>query len=92
MNIIQLDSDSRTFLPVTINVTDNLKITVNNQVVGSINENSSNGTVVGTVSVSDSEGDSVSEKPSFELHKLLLDGSNVSSSSYGGTSQLTELT
>ena len=83
------DSDSRTFLPVTINVTDNLAPTVNNQVVGSINENSSNGTVVGTVSVSDSEGDSVSA-PSFELHKLLLDGSNVASSSYGGTSQLTD--
>ena len=58
MNIIQdPDSDSRTFLPVTINVTDNLAPTINNQVVGSINENSSNGTVVGTVSVSDSEGD-----------------------------------
>ena len=83
------DSDSRTFLPVTINVTDNLAPTVNNQVVGSINENSSNGTVVGTVSVSDSEGDSVSA-PSFVLHKLLLDGSTVASSSYGGTSQLTD--
>jgi hypothetical protein len=83
------DSDSVTTLPITINVTDNLAPTVNNQVVGSINENSSNGAVVGTVSVSDSEGDSVSA-PSFVLHKLLLDGSTVPSSSYGGTSQATD--
>ena len=83
------DSDSRTFLPVTINVTDNNAPTVNNQVVGSINENSSNGTVVGTVSVSDSEGDSVSA-PFFQLHKLYLDGSEVATGSYGGTSQATD--
>ena len=83
------DSDSRTFLPVTINVTDNNAPTVNNQVVGSINENSSDGTVVGTVSVSDSEGDSVSA-PFFQLHKLYLDGVEVNTGSYGGTSQATD--
>jgi len=83
------DSDSITFLPVTINVTDNLSPTVSNQVVGSINENSSNGTVVGTVSVSDSEGDSVSA-PFFQLHKLYLDGSEVATGSYGGTSQASD--
>ena len=83
------DSDSRTFLPVTINVTDNNAPTVNNQVVGSINENSSNGTLVGTVSVSDSEGDSVSA-PFFQLHKLYLDGAEVATGSYGGTSQATD--
>ena len=61
----------------------------NNQVVGSINENSSNGTVVGTVSVSDSEGDSVSVS-FFQLHKLYLDGVEVNTGSYGGTSQDTD--
>jgi hypothetical protein len=83
------DSDSRTFLPITVNVTDNLVPVVNSQVVGSINENSSNGTSVGSISATDSEGDSISFV-TFDLHKLLLDGVEVSSGSYGGTSQLTD--
>ena len=83
------DSDSRTFLPVTVNVTDNLVPVVNSQVVGTINENSSNGASVGTISATDNEGDSISFV-TFNLHKLLLDGSTVASSSYGGTSQLTD--
>jgi hypothetical protein len=83
------DSDSRTFLPITVNVTDNLVPVVNSQVVGSINENSSNGASVGSISATDSEGDSISFV-TFDLHKLLLDGVEVSSGSYGGTSQLTD--
>ena len=83
------DSDSRTFLPITINVTDNLVPVVNSQVVGSLNENSSNGASVGSISATDSEGDSISFV-TFDLHKLLLDGSTVTSGSYGGTSQLTD--
>ena len=83
------DLDSRTFLPITVNVTDNLVPVVNSQVVGSLNENSSNGASVGSISATDSEGDGISFV-TFDLHKLLLDGSTVSSGSYGGTSQLTD--
>ena len=83
------DSDSRTFLPITVNVTDNLVPVVNSQVVGSLNENSSNGASVGSISATDSEGDSISFV-TFDLHKLLLDGSTVTSGSYSGTSQLTD--
>tara|TARA_A200000159_G_scaffold162041_1_gene185097 strand:+ start:3641 stop:8635 length:4995 start_codon:yes stop_codon:yes gene_type:complete len=83
------DSDSRTFLPITINVTDNLAPTINNQTLSSINENSSNGASVGSISATDNEGDSISFV-TFDLHKLELDNVNVSSGSYGGTSQATD--
>jgi hypothetical protein len=83
------DSDSRTFLPITINVTDNLVPTLSNQTLSSINENSSNGASVGSISATDNEGDSISFV-TFDLHKLELDNSNVVSGSYGGTSQLTD--
>ena len=83
------DSDSRTFLPITVNVTDNLAPTINNQTLSSINENSSNGASVGTISATDNEGDSISFV-TFDLHKLELDNVNVPSGSYGGTSQLTD--
>jgi len=83
------DSDSIATLPITVNVVDNATPTVNNQTLSSINENSSNGATVGTISAADSEGDTITFK-NFELHQILLDGSNVSSGSYGGTSQLTD--
>ena len=88
-NVAGQDSDSFTILPITVNVTDNLVPVVNSQVVGSINENSSNGASVGSISATDSEGDSISFV-TFDLHKLVLDGSTVTSGSYGGTSQLTD--
>ena len=83
------DSDSIATLPITVNVVDNATPTVNNQTLSSINENSSNGATVGTISADDSEGDTITFK-NFELHQILLDGSNVSSGSYGGSSQLTD--
>jgi hypothetical protein len=83
------DSDSIATLPITVNVVDNATPTVNNQTLSSINENSSNGATVGTISSADSEGDTITFK-NFELHQILLDGSNVSSGSYGGSSQLTD--
>ena len=83
------DSDSIATLPITVNVVDNATPTVNNQTLSSINENSSNGATVGTISAADSEGDTITFK-NFELHQILLDGSNVSSGSYGGSSQLTD--
>jgi len=85
------DLDSITSLPITINVTDNQIPVVNNQTLSSINENSSNGATVDSISASDNEGDTITFL-NFNLHKLLLDGVEVSSGSYGGTSQLTDPT
>ena len=83
------DSDSITELPITISVTDNVHPTISNQTLNSINENSSNGATVDTISASDNETDTITFF-NFELHKLELDDSNVASGSYGGTSQATD--
>ena len=83
------DSDSIVVLPITVNVTDNLVPTISNQSLSSINENSSDGTTVGTISAADNEGDTITFA-NFTLYKLELDNVNVSSGSYGGTSQLTD--
>jgi len=83
------DSDSIVGLPITINVTDNLTPTVNNQTLSSINENSSNGATVGSISAADNEGNTITFV-NFQLHELQLDGSTVTSGSYSGTSQLTD--
>ena len=83
------DSESFVTLPVSISVVDNVHPTINNQTLSSINENSSNGATVGTISATDSEGDTI-EFFNFALHKLELDNGNVASGSYGGTSQLTD--
>ena len=83
------DSNAVTTLPITINVTDNIVPSISNQTISGLNENSSNGASAGTISASDNEGDSITFV-SFDLHKLLLDGSTVTSGSYGGTSQATD--
>ena len=83
------DADSFIALPITINVTDNTQPTVNNQNLNSINENSSAGTVVGTIIATDPEGDTVTFK-NARLHSLQLDGFNLSTGSFSGTSQLTD--
>ena len=83
------DSDSIVGLPITVNVTDNLTPTINNQILSSINENSSNGATVGSISAEDSESNTITFV-NFELHQLQLDDSIVSSGSYSGTSQLTD--
>ena len=83
------DLDSITYLPITVNVTDNLTPTVSDQTLSSINENSSNGATVGSISAADNESDTITFK-NFALHQLQLDGVVVSSGSYSGTSQLTD--
>ncbi len=83
------DSDSIVGLPITVNVTDNLTPTINNQTLSSINENSSNGATVDSISAADNEGNTITFV-NFELHQLQLDDSVVSSGSYSGTSQLTD--
>ena len=83
------DSDSRTFLPITVNVTDNLSPTLSNQQVSGLNENSSNGTSAGNISATDNESDSISFV-TFDLHKLFIDSTEVSQGTYSGTSQATD--
>ena len=83
------DLDSVTYLPITINVTDNLTPTISDQTLSSINENSADGVTVGSISAADNESDTITFQ-NFELHQLQLDGSVVTSGSYGGTSQLSD--
>ena len=83
------DPDSIVTLPVSISVVDNVHPTINDQTLSSINENSSNGATVGTISATDSEGDAITFSQ-FTLYKLELDNVDVSSGSYGGTSQATD--
>lgn len=76
-------------LLITLNVTDNVIPVVNNQTLGTINENSSNGATVGTIAASDAEDDTITFR-NFELSSMQLDGVDVSTGSYGGTAQLTD--
>ena len=76
-------------LPIVVNVTDNITPTLSNQSLSSINENSANGATVGTISATDTEGDTKTFL-NFELHRLELDNVLVPSGSYNGTSQLTD--
>ena len=83
------DLDSITTLPITINVVDNLVPTINDQTLSSINENSSNGAPVDSISAADNEGDTITFS-NFTLSRLELDGVEVTQGTYGGTSQLTD--
>ena len=83
------DLDSITTLPITINVVDNLVPTINDQTLSSINENSSNGASVDSISAADNEGDTITFS-NFTLSRLELDGVEVTQGTYGGTSQLTD--
>lgn len=83
------DNDAIVTLPISVSVSDNAHPTINNQTLSSISENSSNGATVGSISATDVDSDTITFS-NFELHKLELDNSNVSSGSYGGTSQATD--
>lgn len=83
------DTSASSSLPITINVTDNVIPVVNDQTLSSINENSSDGTVVGNIAASDDESDTITFR-NFTLSKLELDNVDVSTSTYGGTAQLTD--
>ena len=85
------DTDASSSLVITINVTDNLAPTINNQTLTSINEDSSGGTTVDTIAASDNEGDTRTFFD-FTLSKLELDNVDVPTGSYGGTSQATDPT
>ena len=84
-----VDSNAVTTLPITVNVTDNVQPTVNNQNLTGVNENSSNGASAGTITASDPEGNTITFVNS-RLHSIQLDGFNVNTGSYSGTSQATD--
>ena len=80
------DTTSITYLPFLIQVVDNVAPTVANQEMSSINENSSDGTTVGTISATDSESDTITFS-NFTLKRAYVNGvgTNVTGS-MGGTS------
>jgi hypothetical protein len=81
------DTDSIAYLPVLINVTDNVAPTINPQTLGGVNESSSANTSAGNISANDSEGNTITISQ-FQLVSAYLN-SNPSvnlTSSLGGTS------
>ena len=83
------DTDASSSLAITLNVTDNLVPVVNNQTLSSINENSANGATVDSIAASDNESDTITFT-NFTLSSVELDGTPVSTGSYGGTSQASD--
>lgn len=83
------DADSIATIPITITVVDNLVPTINNQTLSSINENSLGGAIVDNVAASDNESDSITYS-NFTLTQLKVNGSDVPTGSYTGTSQTTD--
>jgi len=80
------DSTTISTLPILIRVVDNVAPVVNNQTLSSINENSSNGTVVDTITATDTEGDTITFS-NFTLLSAYLNGVGTNiTSSLGGNS------
>ena len=84
--IAGVDGNSFTTLPVTISVVDNAAPTFNNQTITGVSESVASGTSAGTATASDAESNTLTFV-SFTLAGLKLDGSNVSTGSYGGSSK-----
>ena len=79
------DTEAIAYLPFHVRVVDNVGPTVNNQTLGGVNENSSNGASAGTISATDSEGNSIIYS-NFTLVEANLDGGSNITSSLGGNS------
>ena len=79
------DTSAIAYLPFQIAVVDNVGPTVNDQTLGSINENSSNGDEVGTITATDPTGDTITFS-NFTLTEANLDGGSNITSSLGGNS------
>ena len=79
------DTAAIAYLPFQIAVVDNVGPTVNDQTLGSINENSSNGDEVGTITATDPTGDTITFS-NFTLKEANLDGGSNITSSLGGNS------
>ena len=80
------DTDSITTLPITINVTDNVIPTINNQTLTGFSEDENDGDSSKQIAASDPEGDTI-VFTNFTLAGLELDGTPVSIGTYTGTSQ-----
>jgi len=80
------DGNSFTTLPVTITVTDNAAPTFNNQTITGVTESVATGTSAGSATATDPESDTITFV-TFTLAGLKADGSDVSLSTYGGTSK-----
>ena len=79
------DTEAIAYLPFQIKVVDNISPTVNDQTLGSINENSSNGASVGTITATDPTSDTIVFS-NFTLKEANLDGGSNITSSLGGNS------
>lgn len=80
------DVDSVTTLPITINVTDNVIPTINNQTLTGFSEDENDGDSSKQISATDSEGDTIVFK-NFTLAGLKNGSSDVSIGTYTGASQ-----
>ena len=80
------DTDSIAYLPFRVSVVDNSGSVVNNQTLSPINENSANGTTVGSITATDSEGDTIVFS-NFSLISAYLNsvGTNITSSLSGSS-------
>ena len=80
------DTDAITSLPITINVTDNVIPTLNNQTLTGFSEDENDGDSSKQIAASDPEGDTI-VFTNFTLAGLELDGSSVALGTYTGISQ-----
>ena len=81
------DSDSISYLPIRIPVTDNLAPTISNQTLAGVNENSADAQSAGTVTITDTEGDTSATIVSMTLKSAYMNGVGTNiTSSLGGTS------
>ena len=80
------DTDAIVKLPITINVTDNVIPTINNQTLSGFSEDENDGSSSKQIAASDPEGDTI-VFTNFTLAGLDLDGTPVSIGTYTGVSQ-----
>ena len=79
------DVNSITTLPITINVTNNVNPTINNQTIAGFSEDENDGDSSKQISATDSEGDTITFR-NFTLAGLKIDSTPVSIGTYSGTS------
>ena len=85
-SVAGVDGNSFTTIPITVNVTDNVPPTFNNQTLTGVTESVAAGTSAGTATATDDEGDTITFV-SFTLAGLKLDGGDITTGSYSGTSK-----
>ena len=83
-SVAGVDGNSFTTLPVTVNVTDNVPPTFNNQTLTGVTESVASGTSAGTATATDDESDTITFT-NFTLAGLQIDSSTVALATYGGS-------